>query len=236
MNRSRIFLGFLSLSVLMGGTAARAVAEDGVPYVGINLGASVPTNKNYLAHVNTGAAVNPYAGYMFNKYIGAQGEVLFTFQPPDNDHRGYIPSENQTSTLFGGTIGPRLSVPIGDYVDVYTTAQGGYFTGLSGRLNHSAPGFGVGGGVNYNPTPELSVGLFARWNRVYFSPQPTFLTYPGVRCAGSGGPPLRNDRHRSAVQLRAAATAATARTGCCTEASTTTAADEEEDRAAQRAL
>jgi outer membrane protein OmpA-like peptidoglycan-associated protein len=174
MNRSRIFLGFLSLSMLMGGAAG--AVEEGQPYVGVNLGASVPTNKNYLAHVNTGAAVNPYAGYMFNKYIGAQGEVLFTFQPPENDHRGF-PKENQTATLFGGTIGPRLSVPIGDYVDVYTTAQGGYFTGLSGTLNHSAPGFGVGGGINYNPMPELSVGLFGRWNRVYMSPRPTFLVY-----------------------------------------------------------
>jgi len=173
MNRSRIFIGLLSLSVLMGGAAG--AAEEG-PYVGINLGVSVPTNKNYSAHVQTGAAVNPYAGYMFNKYVGAQGEVLFTFQPPDNDHRGF-PKENQTSTLFGGTVGPRFSLPIGDYVDVYTTAQGGFFTGLSGRLNRSAPGFGVGGGINYNPMPELSVGLFGRWNRVYFSPRPTTLVY-----------------------------------------------------------
>ena len=182
MNRSRIFLGVLSVTVLMGGMAARA--EDGVPYVGTNLGVSVPTNKNYHAQVNTGAAVNPYAGYMFNKYIGAQGELLFTFQPPDNDHRGYISHENQTSTLFGGTGGPRLSVPIGDYVDVYTTAQGGYFTGLSGRLSHSAPGFGVGGGINYNPMPELSVGLFGRWNRVYFSPSPKTLTYTAPDAQG----------------------------------------------------
>lgn len=174
MNRSRIFLGVLSVTVLMGGMAARA-AEEG-PYVGTNLGVSEPTNKNYKAHVGTGAAVNPYGGYMFDKYIGAQGEVLFTFQPPDNDHRGF-PKENQTSTLFGATLGPRLSLPIGDYVDVYTTAQGGFFTGLSGRLNHSGPGFGVGGGVNFNPMPQLSVGLFGRWNRVYFSPRPTTLVY-----------------------------------------------------------
>jgi outer membrane protein OmpA-like peptidoglycan-associated protein len=167
------------LSVLIAG-AARA-AEG--PYVGANLGVSVPTNKNYNAHVDTGAAVNPYAGYMFNKYIGLQGEVLFTFQPPDNDHRGF-PKENQTSTLFGGTGGPRLSVPIGDYVDVYTTAQGGYFTGLSGRLSRSAPGFGVGGGINFNPTPELSVGLFGRWNRVYFSPRPTTLVYQDPAAQG----------------------------------------------------
>jgi outer membrane protein OmpA-like peptidoglycan-associated protein len=172
MNRARVFVGLMSLTILTGGAVAGA-AEG--PFVGTNLGVSLPTNKNYSAHANLGAAVNPYAGYMFNKYVGGQGEVLFTFQPPDNDHRGF-PKENQTSTLFGGTVGPRFSVPIGDAVDVYTTAQGGFFTGLSGRLNHSGPGFGVGGGINYNPIPELSVGLFGRWNRVYFSPRPTTLS------------------------------------------------------------
>jgi outer membrane protein OmpA-like peptidoglycan-associated protein len=34
----------------------------------------------------------------------------------------------------------------------------------------------VGGGINYTPIPELSVGLFGRWNRVYFSPRPTTLS------------------------------------------------------------
>lgn len=183
MKRSRIFLGLLSLTLLVGGRAATA-AEEG-PYVGVNLGASIPTNKNYNAHVGLGGAANPYAGYMFNKYIGAQGEVLFTFQPPDNDHRGFpVNNENQTSTLFGGTVGPRLSVPIGDYVDVHATVQGGFFTGLSGRLNHSGPGFGAGGGINFTPIPEVSVGVFGRFNRVYFSPRPNKLSFTAPDAQG----------------------------------------------------
>ncbi|HVO24835.1 MAG TPA: OmpA family protein [Candidatus Margulisiibacteriota bacterium] len=172
MNRSRVFLALLCLTLW--GAAARA-AEPG-PFVGANLGWAVPTNENLSAHANNGGTGDPYVGYMFNKYVGAQGELHFTFFPPDNDHRGF-PNENTFSTLFGGTVGPRLSIPIGDLVDIYATGQGGYYTGLSGRFTHSAPGFTVGGGIDYNITRELAVGVFGRWNRVYMSPHPTFLVY-----------------------------------------------------------
>lgn len=173
MNRSRVFLAFLSLT-LLGAMAARA-AEPG-PFVGVDLGVAEPTNENFSAHVGTGGTGNPFVGYMFNKYLGAQGQLHFTFEQPDNDHRGF-PKENQFTTLFGATVGPRLSIPIGELVDVYLTGQGGYFTGLSGSLTHSAPGFSVGGGIDYNLTREFSVGLFGRWNRVYMSPRPTHLAY-----------------------------------------------------------
>ncbi len=152
---------------------ASAHAVDG-PFVGVDLGASVPTNRNYRAHVQEGATGNPYGGYMFNDYLGVQGQIHFTFQEPDNDRQGF-PKENQITTLFGATIGPRLSLPLGDLVELYGTAQGGVFTGLSGRLNHTAPGFSVGGGVDFNVTPQVAIGLFGRWNRAYMSPRPTSL-------------------------------------------------------------
>ena len=181
MHRSRVFTAFLSLALMVGVGAANA-AEPG-PFVGVDLGASVPTNENFTAHVGTGGTGNPFVGYMFNKYVGVQGQLHFTFNPPDNDHRG-IPRENQFTTLFGGTVGPRLSLPVGDLVDLYVTGQGGYFTGLSGRLTHSAPGFSVGGGIDFNVTPQFSVGLFGRWNRVYMSPRPTFLVFQEASAQG----------------------------------------------------
>jgi outer membrane protein OmpA-like peptidoglycan-associated protein len=160
-----------SLFVLWAVSSAHAV--DG-PFVGVDLGASVPTNDNYRAHVQEGATANPYLGYMFNDYLGMQGQLHFTFQGPDNDHRGFA-HENRTTTLFGGTIGPRLSLPLGEFVELYGTGQGGVFTGLSGRLNHTAPGFSVGGGVDFNVTPQVAIGLFGRWNRAYMSPRPKDL-------------------------------------------------------------
>ena len=166
--RSVLVLPFF---VLWAVSSAHAV--DG-PFVGVDLGASVPTNRNYRAHVQEGATGNPYAGYMFNDYLGVQGQIHFTFQEPDNDRQGF-PKENQITTLFGATIGPRLSLPLGELVELYGTAQGGVFTGLSGRLNHTAPGFSVGGGVDFNVTPQVAIGLFGRWNRAYMSPHPTSL-------------------------------------------------------------
>ncbi len=150
-----------------------AGAVDG-PFVGVDLGYSRPTNDNYRAHVQDGATVNPYAGYMFNEYLGLQGQLHTTFQEPDNDHRGFA-NENQTTTLFGGTIGPRVSLPMGEFVELYGTAQGGVFTGLSGRLNHTAPGFSIGGGIDFNVTPQFAVGVFGRWNRAYMAPRPKDL-------------------------------------------------------------
>lgn len=170
MMRKRSVLVF-PLFVLWAVASAHAV--DG-PFVGIDLGASLPTNGNYQAHVQEGGTANPYLGYMFNDYLGMQGQLHLTFQGPDNDHRGFA-HENRTTTLLGGTIGPRLSLPLGEFVELYGTGQGGVFTGLSGRLNHTAPGFSVGGGIDFNLTPQVALGLFGRWNRAYMSPRPTFL-------------------------------------------------------------
>jgi len=150
-----------------------AFAVEG-PFIGVDLGVSEPTNGNYRGHVHTGATANPYVGYMFTERIGLQGQIHATFQEPDNDHRGY-PSENETTTLFGGTFGPRLALPVGDWGELYTTVQGGYFTGLSGRVTRSAPGLSAGAGFDVLLTDNLSIGLFGRWNRAYMSPFPTDL-------------------------------------------------------------
>lgn len=176
MHRSRWFLAFLILALaapLIVLPSVRA-EENGYPYAGVDLGVSVPTNGNYRAHVQLGGVGRPFAGYMFNDYIGVQGDIEATFQPPDNDHRGFN-HENQWSSMLGFMAGPRLTIPLGEMFDLYGIGEGGYFTGLSGRLNHSAPGFSVGGGLEYNLTYNLALGAFGRWNRVYMSPRPTDL-------------------------------------------------------------
>jgi outer membrane protein OmpA-like peptidoglycan-associated protein len=167
MKTLRVATAVLALGLLW---QARVGAE-GVPFIGVDVGVSEPTNANYRGHVETGATVNPYGGYMFNKYLGLQGQLHSTFQPPDKHDRGFS-DETQTSTLLGVTVGPRLSIPLGDLVELYGTGQGGYFTGLSGRLNHSAPGFSLGGGLDFNVTRNVAIGAFGRWNRAYMSPRP----------------------------------------------------------------
>jgi outer membrane protein OmpA-like peptidoglycan-associated protein len=167
MKTLRMITAILAIGLLWHGRAG----AEGRPFVGIDLGVSEPTNGNYRGHVETGATVNPYGGYMFNKYLGLQGQLHFTGQPPDKHDRGFS-DETQASTLLGATVGPRLSIPLGDLVELYGTGQGGYFTGLSGRLNHSAPGFSLGGGLDFNVTRNVAVGVFGRWNRAYMAPRP----------------------------------------------------------------
>jgi len=159
--------------------AVSSARADG-PFIGAKLGVSEPTNTNYRAHVETGGTGAPFAGYMFNDYLGLQGELHFTFQPPDRDSRRFNPKSNidnetQTTTMFGGTIGPRLQIPLGELVNVYVTGQGGGFKGLGGRLNQWAPGFLVGGGLDVNLTRNVAVGLYGDWDRAYMAPHPTFL-------------------------------------------------------------
>lgn len=160
------------------GLSAPVLAIDG-PFIGVDLGASKPVNNNYRAHVQLGASANPYVGYMFNDYLGIQGQLHFTLQQPDNDHRGFN-RENQTTTVFGATLGPRLQLPLGNTPwgkpwEFYITGQGGGFAGLSGRLTHTNGGLSAGGGLDMYLTDHLALGLFGRYNRAFQSPRPTFL-------------------------------------------------------------
>lgn len=159
-----------TLFVLCIGSPAARAAEG--PYIGVMGGPSEATNDNYRSHVETGGSGSPFVGYMFNKYIGLQGDVQFTFQTRDEKGPGF----SQWTTLLGGLAGPRLNIPLGNSgVDLYGIAQGGGFKGLGGSLNQWAPGFQVGGGVDYHLTPQFAIGVFGRWNRAYMAPHPTFL-------------------------------------------------------------
>lgn len=199
MNRLRWLIPLFLVALMTAVPSARAqqarrAADQPYPFFGVDLGVAEPTNDNYRAHVQTGFAADPYFGMMFNDYLGIQMNLHADFQPPDNDHRTGksfervfpdgsrqlevqtgLDHENGWTTLLGATVGPRLSIPIGDLLEVYGTAQGGGFKGVSGRLNQWAPGFTVGGGLDYNITPVFAVGLFGLWNRAYMSPHPTFL-------------------------------------------------------------
>jgi outer membrane protein OmpA-like peptidoglycan-associated protein len=178
MDRARWIFPLALLGVLA--LSLPAVAEEGA-FVGLDLGVSEPTNANYRAHVKTGATANPYGGYMFNDYLGLQGQFQFNFQQPDNDGTGYE-RQDQTSSLFGFGVGPRLELPLkplnfpfSDRIELYTVGQGCIFTGTSGAVRKSAAGMSFGGGVDVKVMDNLYVSGFGRWNRAYTSPRPTDL-------------------------------------------------------------
>lgn len=167
-------LGAVLAGFLLAGWNPPVLAVDG-PFVGLDLGASVPTNSNYRAHAEAGISGGPYVGYMWNDYLGLQGNISVAGQEPDNFPRRGFRKENEWTTLLGYTIGPRAQIPLGENAELYATVQGGGFTGLSGRLTQTSPGFLAGGGVDFYLTDHVAVGVFGRWNRAYQAPRPTFL-------------------------------------------------------------
>jgi outer membrane protein OmpA-like peptidoglycan-associated protein len=173
MARTRRYLGVVGAVIAI---SMPTWATEG-PFVGVDVGASGPANNNYRAHVEAGATANPYAGYMFNRYLGLQGDLHFVFQYPDNDHRGFE-GENQITSLFGATVGPRVSLPLSEKLEFFGVGQGGFFTGLSGRLGHTSGGVSAGGGFDYYVTPNIAVTVYGRWNRAFQAPRPITLLNP----------------------------------------------------------
>lgn len=149
------------------------------PFFGVDLGVSEPVNGNYRAHVHTGGSVEPYVGFMFNQYLGLQGGLDYSFQPPDDDNRaGLQPgldNEEDYTHVLGFTGGPRLQYPVGNLFALYVNGQGGMYKGLGGRLNSWAPGVSAGGGIDVRLTANISVGAFGRWHMAYMSPHPYTL-------------------------------------------------------------
>ena len=172
MDRAR----WVSAALFAFAVAALPVRAEEGPFVGVDLGASEPVNGNYRGHLRTGIALNPFAGYMFTENFGIQGQVHLDYHNADLHLSRGDGNNNQDTTMLGLTVGPRFDLPLGgpfeDLINLYATAQGGMLSGLSGRLNHSAPGVSLGGGIDVNLTKEVSVGLFGRWNRAYMSPTP----------------------------------------------------------------
>lgn len=174
-----IWLTCVALSLVF--AAGSGGAAEG-PYVGVDTGASIPTNDNYRAHVETGGTGAPFVGCMFGEYVGIQAQVHVLFHPPNSN--GNLPQPNlnnreRWTTVLGFAAGPRFSLPLTERLRLYALGQAVGFKGLGGRLNQWAPGFAVGGGVDFNITPAFAVGVFGRWNRAYMAPHPTSLAGQG---------------------------------------------------------
>ena len=195
MRHSRWLLVCLCVGLI--GSSPSFAGEGPGAFMGVDLGVSEPTNGTYRAHVRTGATANPYVGYMLNNNLGLEGQLHFAFQTPDNDHRGFS-GETQTTSLFGATAGPRLSMPAKELdflgfrsIEPYLTAQGGIFTGLSGAVKQTSPGFSVGGGIDLYMTENLALSFFGRWNRAYQSARPEFGAGSGQSLGGQGSGDIR---------------------------------------------
>jgi outer membrane protein OmpA-like peptidoglycan-associated protein len=95
-------------------------------------------------------------------------------------------------------VGPRLALPVWwgirgpsflRGIEIYTTAQGGFVQGMSGRMEKPSGGFSVGGGLDFYFTDNWALSLFGRYNEAWQSPRP--ITIPAgnvVQSPGEQGP------------------------------------------------
>jgi outer membrane protein OmpA-like peptidoglycan-associated protein len=192
----------LMSSAFIAAILASPAAADPGWFLGSDFGASEPVNGNYRAHVETGATANPYLGYMFHDNIGLQSQMQFTFQPSEDENRGFAAhdidqDESELTSVFGLMIGPRLAIPVWGLrspkfirgMEVYVTGQGGMYQGMSGRLDKTSAGYSVGGGVDLYFADNWAFSLFGRWNEADQSPRPIkFPTDRIVQSPGEQGP------------------------------------------------
>ena len=171
----------ICIAVVAAATAVAVPAlgqsEDQRAYMGLDLGVSVPVTDHYWAHVHTGGAASPYVGYMLHRNFGLQLNGHVAVQPPDDDNRGFKDEEDLT-TVLGLTAGPRLSIPFGDRAELYAIGQGGFYSGVSGRLDDTDFGFAAGAGMDFYLTRNVALSAFGRWHYSYTEPEPAKLGPP----------------------------------------------------------
>jgi len=77
--------------------------------------------------------VEPYVGTCLNKYLGLQGGLDYSFQPPDDDDRSRLQAgldnEENWTHLLGLTVG-RASSCRGGSRETVRQRQGGMYKGL----------------------------------------------------------------------------------------------------------
>jgi len=135
-------------------------AHGGEPFVGVNVGAAVPTEK-YSRSADPGGMIAPYVGYRLFTLadvfaLSIQGQPQFSlFQTS-------IPTrQSDVSSFFSFTAGPRISL-LDESMEAFFTAQGGYYTEMSGPINGSDGGWNIAGGLNYEFLRGASAGLFVQ--------------------------------------------------------------------------
>jgi outer membrane protein OmpA-like peptidoglycan-associated protein len=151
--------------------AGRGVSAEEGPIGGVELGVAIPFGSLY-DRADGGGVFSPYAGYMFNDYVGVTAQAQVVGAP--NRHVDGIPDSDAVA-LFGGLVGPRVELPLRDltqpkspgetYPILHIEGQGGVFTGLAGSATSgTAFGYSTGGGVDFRISNDFLVGLFARYN------------------------------------------------------------------------
>jgi outer membrane protein OmpA-like peptidoglycan-associated protein len=140
--------------------------KTGVPVVGADIGATVPISK-FQKTASNGGAIAPFAGYQM-------GTDSFTFTPIlQPQYAAFSGGSDNLVSVTSLTAGARFSL-IDENSEVYFGAQGGYYWGTNGVIeHHSGNGFNIEGGYNYEVWRGTALGAFARYDQASFHPIPS---------------------------------------------------------------
>lgn len=166
MNRMVRAVGLSGLGLIL----AASVQAQGRPIAGVEIGAAAPVGQ-MKEFADTGGVIAPFAGYMFNDYIGIMGQVQGTAHGNDDEDPkipGSGPQESDVTGTIGGGAGPRIAFPSGK-AELYGVGLAGAYTGLSSSsaVTDTSVGFSAGGGINYRISDSWLIGGFGRFNRYY---------------------------------------------------------------------
>ena len=154
LNKLWCWLGGVGLAVSLFVPAVHA----GEPFVGVNVGAAVPTEK-FKKSVEPGGMIAPFVGYRLFT-VGDTVAFSLQAQPQFSLFQTSIKTrQSDVSSFFSFTAGPRISL-LDEHLEAFFTAQGGYYTEMSGPVNGNDGGWNIAGGLNYEFLRGTSAGLF----------------------------------------------------------------------------
>jgi outer membrane protein OmpA-like peptidoglycan-associated protein len=165
-------VGVLGAMLATAPGGANAEEYQGRLYGGADIGVMQPLNA-LDRYVTTGGALSPFIGYKFfddkdlQLNLGLEGQLQFIGGGADACNGCNNGTGDDNMFALGYLAGPRISLPAGP-TELYGKFLGGGMSGLtSGAITDTSGGFLAGGGINYNVSDNLGIGLFANWNRQY---------------------------------------------------------------------
>lgn len=157
-----IRLAVAGLVLCVGASAwAEGNAEERV-FVGADIG-GVGALSPMRDFSKAGGMVSPFAGYLWNEYLGALVQLHAAGVTTKSNPA--VKFQSDVTWILGATVGPRLSLPLGDW-ELYGTCQTGVFSGAAPHTPVRRTSWGISGGtgMNYRFSDSFWLGGWWRLN------------------------------------------------------------------------
>ncbi|MBX3023557.1 OmpA family protein [bacterium] len=141
--------------------------KDGVPVVGLDVGAALPISS-FRSSGDPGGSVSPWVGWQIGSGAG------FTITPVlQAQYAGFTKSSSNNDAPSFTSLGGGARAALNDEAaEIYFGAGGNYYWATSGPLDNGG-GFNLNGGVNYEFWRGTALGIFARYDQVSVNSTPS---------------------------------------------------------------